>query len=253
MRLLCLIATRIFARLVLLSRSSAAKNAEILILRHEVAVLRLQITTPKPSRPDRTLIAAPGRPPLSEELRELVIRLATENPRWSFRRVHAELRHLGHKISPATIRRILRALGLGPAPRRVAARGDWAAFLKAHTHGLLATDLFHIDTIGLQRLYALSVMEVRTRTEHILGVTAHPTATCATQQARQLLWQLGDRAVTFTRTCSGTGTGSSPPRSTPSSPVRASLWTRSLHAAPTATGTRNASHAPYGVSAPTAC
>jgi putative transposase len=234
-RLVYLITMRIFAWLVLLSRSSAAKNAEILILRHELAVLRRQVTAPKPGRPDRALLAAlarllpralrghrivsprtlpawhqrlmkqtwtqppsPGRPPLPEELRDLIIRLGTENPRWGFRRVHGELRRLGHKVSPATVRRVLRAAGLGPAPRRQPARGEWTAFLKAQAGGLLATDLFHLDTIGLQRLYALFAMEVHTRTVHILGVTAHPTAAWATQQARQLLWQLGDRAADFT-------------------------------------------------------
>jgi len=234
-QLLYLFTTRIFAWLVLLARSSAAKDAEILVLRHEVAVLRRRVRAPKPRWSDRALLAAlarllpgplrsrrivsprtllawhqrliqqkwaqptaPGRPSLSEQLRELIVRLGSENPRWGFRRVHGELRRLGHTVSPATVRRVLRTAGLGPAPRRHPARGEWTAFLKAHAHGLLATDLFHVDTIGLQRLYALFVMEVRTRTVHILGVTAHPTAAWATQQARQLMWQLGDRAADFT-------------------------------------------------------
>jgi putative transposase len=234
-RLVYLITMRIFAWLVLLSRSSSAKNAEILILRHELAVLRRQVTAPKPGWPDRVLLSAlarllpralrghrivsprtllawhqrlvkqkwthppsPGRPPLPEEIRDVIIRLGTENHRWGFRRVHGELRRLGHKVSPATVRRVLRAAGLGPAPRRQPARDEWTAFLTAQASGLLATDLFHLDTIGLQRLYALFTMEVRTRTIHILGVTAHPTAAWATQQARQLLWQLGDRATDFT-------------------------------------------------------
>ncbi|MFG1811062.1 transposase [Streptomyces sp. NPDC049040] len=230
-----LLATRIFACLVLLCRSSAAKNAEILVLRHEVAVLRRQVDASKPTWPDRALIAAlsrllprilrghrivsprtllawhqhlvkqkwtqprsPGRPPVSDELHNLIIRLGVENPRWGARRVHGELHRLGHKVSASTVRRILRQAGLGPAPRHQPARGEWAVFLKAQASGLLATDFFHVDTITVQRLYALFVMEVRTRTVHILGVTAHPSAAWATQQARQLLWHLGDRAADFT-------------------------------------------------------
>ncbi|MEV0700866.1 hypothetical protein AB0I53_23555 [Saccharopolyspora sp. NPDC050389] len=198
-----LLAARTFARLALLRRSTATKNAEMLILRHEVTMPRRQVTAPKPAWPDRALLTAlarllpqrlrghrivsprtlltwqrrlvkqkwtqtpsPGRPPVSEKFRDLIIRLGTANSRWRFRRVHGELRRQGYKVSAATIRRALRATGFRPGQRRQTARREWTAFLKAQANGLLATDFFHIDTIGLQRLYALFVMEVRTRTVH---------------------------------------------------------------------------------------
>ncbi|MER5348444.1 helix-turn-helix domain-containing protein [Streptomyces mirabilis] len=156
-----LLATRIFAWQVLLCRSSAAKNAEILILRHEVAVLRRLINAPKPTWPDRAVFAAlarllpriprghrivsprtllawhqrlakekwtqpasPGRPPITEELYNLIIRLGVQNPRWGTRLIHGELRRLGHRISAASVHRILRQACLGPAPRRQSIRDE---------------------------------------------------------------------------------------------------------------------------------
>lgn len=231
-RLIYQLLLQAFSWLALLARSSASKDAEILVLRHEVAVLRRGNPKPRLDWTDRAILAAlarmlpnlvrtrrivtpatllrwhrrlvtakwrqpraSGRPPVSDELTALIVRLAREKRTWGVVRVQGELLRLGHRVGASTIRRILRAHRI-PPPRQH--DDSWRTFLRAHADTILATDFFHVDcAVTLQRLYVAFVIEVRTRRVHLLGVTAHPTAAWATQLARQLTSDLEDRGHRF--------------------------------------------------------
>jgi putative transposase len=233
LQLIYLVFSKLLSWMVLRTRSDTAKEIEILVLRHQLAVLQRRSPRPRVSWPDRALIAAlvrllptrrrlgfvvtpatilrwhqrlvsrrwttqparSGRPSIPAGLRALAVRLATENPTWGYRRVHGELTGLGYRIGASTIWTILHHAGIDPSPRR--AGPTWTEFLRAQAHGILACDLFHLDTITLRRLYAFFVIEHATRRVHILGVTAHPTGAWLTQLARNLTMDLDDAGRRF--------------------------------------------------------
>ncbi len=226
---LYLVACRVFELIVLLGRGDRAKELEILVLRHELSILRRQVNRARFETHDRVLLAAfsrmlprrswsafsvrpetllhwhrqlvarrwtyphrpPGRPPISSEVRELVVRLARENPNWGYQRIVGELRKLGVYISASSVRNILVMAGLPPAPRRHSQ--SWRSFLRAHGESILACDFFTVDTVWLQRLYVLAVLSVGSRRIEYLACTSKPNTAWMLQQARNLLMDLDDR------------------------------------------------------------
>jgi putative transposase len=211
------------------------------VLRHQVAVLRRQVRRLDLEPADRAVLAGlsrllprvrwaaffvtpatllrwhrnlvarrwtyprrrPGRPPVTAQVRELVLRLARDNRTWGCRRIQGELAGLGYRLAPSTIWVILTKAGVGPVPRR--AGPTWTEFLTAQAKGILCCDFLHVDTIGLTRIYMLFLMEVATRRVHVLGATTNPTGQWVAQQARNLIAELGgaDPAVSVPDSGSG--------------------------------------------------
>ena len=122
----------------------------------------------------------------------LVLRLATENPTWGYRRIHGELATMGVRLAPSSVWAILRRHGIEPTPRR--SGPTWAEFLRAQATTMLACDFFTVDTVLLRRLYVLFFIEIDTRRVHLSGVTANPMGEWVTQQARNLSFVLAERS-----------------------------------------------------------
>jgi putative transposase len=228
-----LIVRQLTDSLALLARGDTAKTVEILLLRHEIAILRRQIKRPRRTWADRALITTlagllpkdrrrhlsvtpgtllrwhrelvkrywtrphrrPGRPNTRAEIRRLVLDMAKDNATWGYRRIHGELAGLGYRLAPSTVWLILKRAGVDPAPLR--SGPTWQQFLTAQAHTILATDFCHVDTLLFTRLYILFVVEISTRRVHILGISAHPTGDWVTQAARNLLMDLGERTSQF--------------------------------------------------------
>jgi len=231
--MLNLIFVRLAGWMVLFARSTASKDAELLVLRQEVAVLRRQNPKPKLDWADRAVIAAltrplpkplrmsrlvtpqtllrwhqrlirrrwtyphrGGRPPVDSRIAALIGQMARENPGWGYQRIRGELLGLGIRVGASTVRRVLRRLRIPPAPQ--CSRSTWRQFLRTQASILLACDFFHVDcAVTLRQVYVFFVIEVGTRYVHVLGVTAHPDGAWTLQQARNLLMDLGERATRY--------------------------------------------------------
>jgi putative transposase len=214
-------------------RGLDVKDIELLVLRHELAILRRQVGRPKLGMADRALLAAAavhlprpqrslllvsprtllrwhqalvrrkwrrpsgrvGRPPLSPEIRELVLRLARENPRWGHRRISGELRKLGIVVSPTSVRRLLAGAGLEPAPRR--GGPNWREFLTSQAASMIACDFLTVETILLRRFYALFFIAHANRRVWVAGCTRNPTGEWVTQQARNVGLDFSEQGVRF--------------------------------------------------------
>lgn len=240
---------RIFSLLLVLltarHRSAAAKDLEILALRHQLAVLQRRQTRPtrltwweklplsliivalkgvakgtsalwRPAvvlvtpetvlRWHRELVRrkwtwatprARGRPPVDRDTAALIVRLAHENPRWGYGKIHGELRKLGIRVGRSPVRAVLKRHQIPPAPERQRRGATWRQFLKQHRSQMLACDFCTVETAWLHTVYVLFFIELGMRRVHLAGCTAHPTAAWVTQQARNLCWTLQDQNRPF--------------------------------------------------------
>ncbi len=223
-----LVVRNLFALVWLLARPRRSKELEILVLRHELAILRRQAAQPKLTRADRGLLAAlsrslpraawagfpvkpdtllrwhrqlvarrwtcshtsPGRPPLESSLRTMILRLARENGHWGYRRIVGELKAVGISVSATSVRKVLLEAGLQPAPERT--RSSWRAFLRVQGARVLACDFLTVETAFLQRIYVLFCISLATRRIEYVACSSNPDGRWASQQARNLVMQLGD-------------------------------------------------------------
>jgi hypothetical protein len=234
LRLLYLVFCQLVNLLLLLARSSASKDVELLVLRHEVAVLRRAHPKPRLDWADRAVFATLvrrlppmlrkhrlvtpgtilrwhrrlvakkwtyphrlGRPPLDAAVAVLIERMARDNPSWGYQRIQGELLKLGHRVGASTIRRVLRRRRIPPAPIRDTDT-TWRQFLRTQASTMLACDFFHVDcAMTLQRIYVFFVLEVANRSVHLLGTTTNPDGRWTTQQIRNLTMDLGNRVTQF--------------------------------------------------------
>jgi hypothetical protein len=230
-KIVCLLTCRVLGLAVMVFRGDLAKDAELLVLRHENAVLRRHAGRVRYEPADRAWFAAlarlvprrrwagifpvtpetllawhrrlaagkydtskrrkPGRPLARPGIARLIVRLARENPLCGHRRIQGELMKPGVTIAPSTVWKILHAAGIDPAPRR--SGPTWRQFLSAQAAGVVAVDFLHVDTVLLKRIYVLVFTEHGTRRMHLGGVTTHPTGDWTAQQARNLALTLGER------------------------------------------------------------
>jgi len=140
----------------------------------------------------RSMRGKAGRPATRRNIKALVLRLARENPGWGYRRIHGELAGLGIKVAPPAVWETLKVNGIDPA--RHGAGPTWLQFLRSQADAILASDFFAVDLLDGTQAYVLAVIEHATRRIRILGVTPHPTGEWTTQQARNLLMDLGEQA-----------------------------------------------------------
>jgi len=214
-------------------RGLDVKDIELLVLRHELEVLRRYVARPRLCPVDRVLLAAAvchlprrslsarlvtprtllrwhralvrgkwrqsprrrGRPPVPAEMLALVLQLARENPRWGHRRIAGELTKLGLRVSPSTIRRLLARAGLGPAPRRSGT--GWQEFLRAQAANIVACDFFTVESVLLRRYYVLFFIAHASRRVWLAGSSPNPIGAWVTQQARNLGPDLADEGMRF--------------------------------------------------------